>query len=162
MDTSFTDSPIWIKKMKWRFALLDVDKSSVVNNTDLAIVTRNLATYRNQGSDEEKHYFKVIKAVSLVDEKGSTEEEYIERTKQFVSQPDAKERVKGFIDMFFKIMDADNDGIISYEDFFQFYKSFNVEKEMIDILFSSVDTNGDGVIDYQETYENFVNFFFSA
>ena len=148
MDTSFTDSPIWIKKMKWRFALLDVDKSSVVNNTDLAIVTRNLATYRNQGSDEEKHYFKVIQSTLLVDEKGVSEEEFIERAKKFVSQPDSKERVKVSVDSVFNIMDANNDGVISYEEFLQFHKSLNIKQEAIVMLFNTADVNGDGVIDY--------------
>ena len=141
MDTSFTDSPIWIKKMKWRFALLDVDKSIVVNNADLAIVTRNLATYRNQGSDEEKHYFKVIQSTLLVDEKGVTEEEFIERAKKFVSQPDSKERVKVLVDSVFNIMDANNDGVISYEEFLQFHKSLNIKQEAIDMLFNTADVN---------------------
>ena len=162
MDISFTDSPKWTKKMKWRFALLDVDKSGVVNNTDLAIVAKNLATYRNEGPDEEKHYFKVIQATSLVDEKGVTEEEFIERAKKFVSQPDSKERVKVLVDSVFNIMDANKDGVISYEEFLQFHKSLNIEQEAIDMLFNVADVNGDGVIDYQETYESFVKFYFSA
>ena len=53
-----------------RFSILDVDKNGVADTADLAIVARNLAAYRNQGSDEEKHYFKVITSTSLVDETG--------------------------------------------------------------------------------------------
>ena len=30
IDTSFTDSPTWIKKMKMCFGLLDVEKNDVV------------------------------------------------------------------------------------------------------------------------------------
>lgn len=59
-------------------------------------------------------------------------------------------------------MDANKDGIISYEEFSQFSKSFNIEQEMIDALFNDADTNRDGVIDYQETHESFVKFFFTA
>ena len=51
MAISFTDSPTWIKKMKMRFSILDVDKNGVADTADLAIVARNLAAYRNQGSD---------------------------------------------------------------------------------------------------------------
>ena len=162
MDTSFTESPLWIKKMKWRFAALDVDKNGIFNPADLAIVAKNLAAYRNEGLDEEMHYYEVIKAISLVDEKGSTEKKFIERAKTFVSQPNAKECVKRYVDMIFKIMDADKDGVISYEEFLQFHKSLDMEQEMIDIVFNVADTNGDRVIDYQETYESFVRFFFTA
>ena len=162
MDTSFTDSPIWIKKMKMRFAILDVDKNGIFDSKDLATVARNLAAYRNEGPDEEKHYFKVIQATSLADEKGVTEEEFIERAKTFVSQPDAKERVKVLVDAMFKIMDTKGNGTVSYEEFSQFQKSFHIEQEMIDKFFKSADTNGDGVIDYQENSANFTKFFFSA
>ena len=162
MDTSFTDSPTWIKKMKIRFAFLDVDKNGVVDTDDVAIVAKNLAAYRNQGSDEEKHYFKVIKAISLVDEKGFTVEEFIERAKKFVFEPDAKERVKVLVDAMFALMDANKDGLISYEEFFHFYKSFNAEKEAIDMFFKDADANGDGIIDYSETYETAVKFYFTA
>ena len=162
MDTSFTESPLWIKKMKWRFDALDVDKNGIFNPADLAIVAKNLAAYRNEGLDQEMHYFEVVKAVSLLDEKGATEEEFIKQSRRFVSQPNAKECVKRYVDMVFKIMDADKDGVVSYEEFVQFYKSFNMEQEMIDIVFNVADTNGDGVIDYQETYESFVRYFFTA
>ena len=53
MDTSFTESPLWIKKMKWRFAILDVDKNGIFNPADLTLVAKNLAAYRNEGLDEE-------------------------------------------------------------------------------------------------------------
>ena len=162
MDTSFTDCPTWIMKIKTRFVLLDVDKNGVVDTQDVAMIARNLASYRNQGSDEENHYFKVIKASSLVDEKGATEEEFIERAKQFVSQPDAKEHVKELVDAIFKVMDANKDGVVSYEEFLQFHKAFNIDQETIDMVFKDTDTNGDGVIDQTENYESFVNFFFSA
>ena len=162
MDTSFTDSPTWIKKMKWRFSHLDVDKNDIVDNADLAIVAKKLAAYRNEGPDEEKHYYQIVKAISLVDDKGVTEEEFVEQAKKIVSLPDAKERVKGLADAVFKIMDINNDGVISYEEFLHFHKSLNIKQETIDELFNKADTNGDGVVDYQETCESFIKFFLSA
>ena len=99
--------------MKMRFAILDVDKNGVADNPDLAIVPKNLAAYRNEGPDKENHYFKVIQSTSLVDDRGVTEEEFIERAKQFVSQSDAKERVKVLIDVMFKIMDTTGNGTVS-------------------------------------------------
>ena len=102
--------------MKMRFALLDVDKNGIVDTKDVAIIAKNLAAYRNQGSDEEKYYFKVMKATSLVDEKGVTEEEFIEKAKNFVSHPDAKEHVKTLVDIIFNIIDTNKDGLISYNE----------------------------------------------
>ena len=148
--------------MKTRFALLDVNKNGVVDTEDVAIVAKNLAAYRNQGPNEEKHYFQILKTTSLIDDKGVTEEEFVERAKQFVSQPDAKEHVKALVDALFNIMDDNKDGLISYEEFMHFYKSFNVPQEAIDMIFKDVDANGDGVIDYSETYEISAKFYFST
>ena len=148
--------------MKLRFSHLDVDKNGVVDNTDMDIVAKKLAAYRKQGPDEEKHYYEVITSISLVDEKGVTEEEFVEQAKKFVSQPNAKECVKGLADAVFKIMDINKDGVISYEEFLQFHKSLNIKQETIDELFNKADTNGDGVVDYEETLGSFVKFFLSA
>ena len=62
----------------------------------------------------------------------------------------------------FVLMDDIKDWSTSYEDFFYFYKSFNVEKEVLDMIFKDADANGDGIIDYSETYENAVKFYFSV
>ena len=162
MDTSFTDSPTWIKKMKWRFSHLDVDKNGIVDNADLAIVAKKLAALRNEGPGEEKHYYQIVKAISLIDEEGVTEEEFVKQAKTFVSLPDAKERLQELADAGFKIMDINNDGVISYEEYLQFYKSLNMKQETINELFKKADTNGDGVVDYQESCESFFKFFLSA
>ena len=66
------------------------------------------------------------------------------------------------VDAIFNIMDANKDGLISYEEFMHFYKSFNVPQEAIDVIFKDADANGDGVIDYSGTYEIFAKFYFSA
>ena len=162
MDTSFTDSTTWIKKMKWRFFHLDADKNGAVDNADIAIVAKRLADHRNEGPDKEKEYYKIVKSISLIDEEGVTEEEFVEKAKKIVSLPDAKERVKELADVGFKIMDINNDGVISYEEYLQFYKSMNIKHETINELFNKADTNGDGVVDYQESLESFVKFFLSA
>ena len=162
MDTSFTDSTTWIKKMKLRFSHLDADKNGVVDNADIAIVAKKLAAYRNEGPDKEKEYYKIVKAISLIDEEVVTEEEFVEQAKRIVSLPDAKERVKGLADASFKIMDINNEGAISYEEFLQFHKSLNIKQETINEIFNKADTKGDGIIDYEENYESFVKFFLSA
>ena len=70
--------------------------------------------------------------------------------------------MKELADVGFKIMDINNDGVISYEEYLQFYKSMNIKHETINELFNKADTNGDGVVDYQESLESFVKFFLSA
>ena len=63
------------------------------------------------------------------DEKGATEDEFIERAKKFVSQPDAKEHVKELVDATFQVMDANKNGVVSYEEFLQFHKALTLIKK---------------------------------
>ena len=162
MTTSFTNSPGWIQRMKMRFDLLDADNNGILGNADIALVAKNIATYRNEGSNAEKHYFKILQSVTLAEEQGVTEKEFIEQAKKFVSQPDAKEHVKKLADMVFEVVDANKDGVISYEEYSHFYRAFNARQEMIDAFFKAADTNGDGVIDPSETQESYSKYFFSA
>ena len=164
MADSFTDNPIWIRKMKMRFALLDVDKNGIIDQNDVALVAKNMAAYRKEDEDAEKSYFKILKATITFGLSGERvdEETFVQEMKQFVSQTDAKERVKELADMIFGVVDANNDGVISYDEFCQFYKAMNASQELIDTLFKKADTNKDGVIDHLEAQESFIKYFFST
>ena len=164
MTASFTDNPAWIEKMKMRFALLDVDKNGIINQDDVVLVAKNIAAYRKEGEDAEKSYFKILKAVNTFGLSGEEvdEETFVQEMKQFVSQSDARERVKELSDMIFGVINANNDGVISYNEFCQFYKAMNASQELIDTLFKQADTNKDGVIDHSETQETYANYFFST
>ena len=162
MTASFTDSPNWINKMKMRFALLDADKNGIVSQDDIALVAKKMAAYRREGEGAEKNYFEKLKAVNTFELAEIDEETYIQEMKQFVIQSDAKERVKKFADMIFDVVDANNDGVISYDELSQFLKAMNASQEIVDTLFKQADTNNDGVIDHLEAQESFVKYFFST
>ena len=162
MTASFTDNPDWIKKMKMRFALLDVDKNGIINQDDVALFAKKIAAYRKEGEGAEKNYFQIIKAATTFELANMDEETFVQQMKQFVLQPDAKERVKEVADMIFGVIDTNNDGIISYDEFCQFLKALNANRELIDTLFKQADTNKDGVIDHLEAQESFIKYFFST
>ena len=95
----------------------------------------------------------------LSGEKEVDEESFVQKMKQFVSQPDAKERVKELADTIFGLISANNNGVISYNEFCQFYKAMNVSQELIDTLFKQADTNEDGVIDHLDSQEIYAKYF---
>ena len=135
MAASFTDHPAWIKKMKMRFDFLDADKNGIINQDDEALIAKNIATYRKEGEDAEKNYRKILRTAnsfSLSGKREVDEETFVQEMKKFVSQPDAKERVKELADMIFSLIDGNNDGVISYNEFCQFYKAMNVDQEFFD------------------------------
>ena len=164
MAASFTQSPDWIKKMKMRFHLLDADKNGILDNNDIALVAKRVAAYRNEGPDAERNYVESIESIfmKLSEKQGLNEEEFVESARKFVSQPDAEIRVKEFADKIFEIVDANKDGVISKDEYTQFYRAVNASQEMIDRAFNAADTNGDGFINRSEIRESYVKFFFTG
>ena len=167
MAASFTDSPGWIKKMKARFAALDVDKNRVINDDDVALLAKNLAGYRKEGKDAEKRYFDTLKSVWSygIGEggQGVNEDEFVQGMKQFVTKPDARERVNTYAAMVFGIIDADKNGVIDFDEFKQFhYAGTNMDDNLIKRFFTDADTNGDGVIQLSELQESIAKFLLSA
>ena len=164
MAASFTQSPDWIKKMKMRFHLLDADMNGILDNDDIALVAKRVAAYRNEGPDTEHYYVESIESVfmKLSEKQGLNEEEFVESARKFVSQPDAEVRVKEFADNVFEIVDANKDGVISKDEYTQFYRALNASQEMIDGFFNTADTNGDGFINRSEIRESYVKFFFTG
>ena len=162
MTTSFTDQPEWIEKMKMRFAMLDLNNDGVHNNLDVSIAAKRIAAYQNEGEEAEKRYYKIIQAVTLADDIGVTEEEFVQKLKKFVSQPDAKERVKELADMAFDVIDANKNGVISYDEYARFLSILNASQKIIDTYFKTADTNKDGTIDRSEIRASYDKYFFSA
>ena len=162
MTASFTDQPEWIEKMKMRFAMLDLNNDGLHSNADVDIAAKRVATYRNEGEEAEKRYFKIIQAVTLAEDRGVTEEEFVQKLKNFVSQPHAKECVKELADMVFDVIDANKNGVISYDEYVRFHSISNASQKIIDTLFKAADTNKDGIIDRSEIQASYAKYFFSA
>ena len=82
--------------------------------------------------------------------------------KAFTSKPDARDRAHGIADMVFRIIDEDNNGEVSFDEFSRFYKAVsNMPEEMIKFLFEKSDLDGNGVITNSEFRESTVKLLFS-
>ena len=162
MTASFTDQPEWIEKMKMRFAMLDLNNDGLHSNADVAIAAKRIAAYQNQGEEAEKRYFIILQAVTLAEDRGVTEEEFVQKLKNFVSQPHAKEHVKELADTVFDVIDANKNGVISYDEYVQFHSILNASQKIIDTFFKAADTNKDGIIDRSEIQASYAKYFFSA
>ena len=167
MATSITESPVWINKMKIRFASMDVDKNGRVNVDDISILAKKFAGYRKEGKEDEKRYFDALMLVysyATRGAEGTNEEEFVEGMKEFVAQSDARQRVNGFAAMLFEVMDTDKNGVISFDEFMGFHKASNtkLDEELLKGIFMDADTNRDGVIQPSELEESLAKFFLSA
>ena len=165
MAKPITENPAWIKKMKARFAALDVDKNGVVDKDDVALLAKNLAAYRKEDEEAEKRYFDTLNSVwSFGIRGGVREDEFVEGMKKFVTQADARERVNAYGKMVFEVVDEDKNGVLSLDEFLHFHKAAatNIQEEQIKRSFYDADTNGDGVIQLSEFQESIAKFMLSS
>ena len=144
------------------FRLLHADNNSILVNNDIAHVAKRVAAYRNESPDAEERYFKTLQSVTLAEERGVEEKEFIENARKFVFQPNVVECVRELADMVFGMVGDNKNGIISYDEYSQFYRAINANQKLIDTFFKRADTNEDSIIDRSEIRESYVNYFFSG
>ena len=154
---TYTDSPVWVNKMKIRFNNLDLNKDGVVNENDIIKQVSTMAAKHGHLSlEEEKEICEKLKqslgyGVVGVNPNGVTVDEYVEGMRKFVNLPDAKEHMKKTADMFFVLIDTNKDGVISFEELFEYgRKVLEMGEDMIKLMYETSDLNKDGVIDTDE------------
>ena len=153
--------------MKIRFASMDVDKNGRVNDDDIAVLAKKFVEYRKKGKEDEKRYFDTLMSVYSYGTRGAegaNEEQFVEGMKEFVAQPDARQRVNAFAAMLFELIDVNKNGVTTFDEHLQFHKACNtkMDEELLKRIFNDADTNGDGVIQLSELEESLAKFFLSA
>ena len=154
---TFTDSPVWIDRMKIRFKSMDLDKDGIANENDIIQIARSVsAKLANASPEVEKEMFEKIKkstayGVVAVNPNGVNVDEYIEGMKKFADLPDAKERINELADITFALVDTDKNGVLSFEEIYEYgTKVLMMEEDAVRLVFEIMDLNKDGVVDLEE------------
>ena len=154
---TFTDSPVWINRMKIRFNSMDLDKDGISNENDIIQVARSVSAKLADASPEvEREMFEKMKkstayGVVAVNPNGVNVDEYIEGMKKFSNLPDAKERINELANITFGLVDTNKDGVLSLEELYEYGRNvLMMEEDMYGLVFEVMDLNKDGVIDFEE------------
>ena len=154
---TFTDSPVWINRMKIRFNSMDLDKDGISNENDIIQVARSVsAKLANASPEVEREMFEKMKkstayGVVAVNPNGVNVDGYIEGMKKFANLPDAKERINELANITFGLVDTNKDGVLSLEELYEYGRNvLMMEEDMYELVFEVMDLNKDGVIDLEE------------
>ena len=153
--STFTDSPVWVGKMKTGFSSLDLNKDGFADDRDVAQIAKSIAKYKTEDPAFEQECYEQLKKSTCygIVAKGVTADEYVEGMKKFVSLPDAKERIKQTADMIFSVIDVNQDGVITFEELSNYGKTVALmDDDMVDLIdvYEASDLNKDGVVDPDE------------
>lgn len=92
---------------------------------------------------------------------GIKETDFITSMEKMVHDPKLKVALAGPLPLFFRAVDANNDGFISEEEYEIFFKIIGLNPGMAKSSFQAIDANNDGLLSSDEFVEAGTSFFLS-
>jgi len=92
---------------------------------------------------------------------GIQKEAFIVAMKSLVKDPSMKATLEGPLPLFFHAVDTNNDGMISEDEFGNFFAILGLDVAMAPATFQAIDTNNDGQLSQEEFTEAGSEFFLS-
>jgi Ca2+-binding EF-hand superfamily protein len=161
------------RKLTRFFNVWDADGDGVITKQDPEQVARNLARLQGlePGSPRYAAFYNgfmlyqrdFIQAVDMDESGRVTLEEWLAYHDEMLQ---SQERFQGTalmaIQAMFQLMDRNEDGKISLEEYAEWMRTFGVEEQSItDNVFQKLDMNGDGTLSQEETLQLTREFFYS-
>jgi len=161
-----------IKKVKRVFAFYDSNGNGLLDMGDIEGICDHFAEQFGwtKGGERDSHFrmtftFHWNKLIRIADDNNDgvvSESEFIDHYTQALSNDATYYRfVKPFFDDIFPIIDSDDDGVLSKEDYTAFFRSYRNSQSEAEQAFDEMDKNNDGVISHFELYTMYYNFHMS-
>jgi len=163
----FLSSSVWRTRMKTYFKLMDVDQNGVLTLSDFEEIANRLIQLQTDSSKNEEiremchslfQYF--IAGGEPVDSNTRiTEEDLIAKVAKTVSLIESQDKILEVArhknELFFNIIDTDNSGQISREEYRKYLTVYtgSEQPDHADQAFDSIDSDGSGSISREEFVE---------
>ena len=163
MAVDLNKNEFYIKKMMKECKARDANKDGFISRDDYEIITQR---YKDLGMPDQQvkklsdHFAKFMEVIKVADP--GTKLTYEEMIANYLKASNPLELAENLADGHFEIIDTNEDGKISFNEWLDFYKSLDIDTVYARASFDAMDTNGDGVVSKEEFFAYTLEFYTSA
>lgn len=152
--------------MRTYFQRIDFDKDGSITRKDFEGMAARFAEHSKLQGDAAKSLSDKVTAVwdkylHSLGENGISQDAFIAGMEKQVKDPALKGTLEGPLPLFFQAVDSNNDGMISADEFGDFFRILGLDAGMGPASFAAIDTNNDGLLSQDEFVEAGSKFFIS-
>ena len=166
VQSNFQEGMLWKKRLHRFMEIRDVNKDGLMQRADFKLVIQR---YRDMGASEEHitkiccFFEKTYDLMGIVDDSVTlTYDEFARRFAKQIGLIFRKNMGDQLFLSMFKVVDADSDGKITFEEWFDYYRALGIDTDHARASFDAMDTNGDGIVSVKEFTVYHKEFFFTT
>ena len=164
MATDFSKNEYWRKNYYKELSTRDANKDGFLAREDFDIIIQR---YRDLGKTDEKRLAKLYETFEDMMESLGILDYGTKLTYEQVMEITGKNGAKyeDFVKCLtasFEVIDSDDNGVISYDEWENYYKALGIDTKYARASFDAMDTDGDGVISKDEFVAYNKEFYFSV
>jgi len=161
------------RKLERLFAVMDIDSDGVLTDADAETFVESLATLRELDRSSSKfetfrdgflvYWNDFVRQADLDGDRKVTPEEWLVYHDEML-EDETRFQATTIVSasMMFMVMDANQDGRISLEEYGQWMRAWGMGDESVNAeIFAKLDRNGDGHLSNQEVVEMTTEFYYS-
>lgn len=157
------------KKVKKIFSFYDANNNGVLDMGDIDGICDHFAKEFNwtRGSEPDMLFrstftthWRILMHLADANADGVvTQQEFLNHYEKAIGDDRGFYKyIKPFFDDIFPVIDSDNDGMLSKQDYMALFRSFRNSPAEAEYAFQKMDLNGDGEISHYELYTMFYNY----
>lgn len=147
-----------LRKMKTRYARLDVDKDANITLADYELMAKRVVEYGKLSKDKADKVHEIFREMANLigcgkpGDKISVEEAIKYAHEQLLTLPEDqwKPKINETVGGLFHAVDTNGDGVISVDEFAVYYMAVGLTREESKKSFDIIDVNKNGEISYEE------------
>lgn len=157
-------SDFWVKKMKTHFTRIDFDHDGAITKADFdGMAERFIASAKYEGAKADAVKTSLLTIWDIIKSHAGTDnigmDAFIEAAKKTVKT--SPESFKAPLPHFFGVVDLDNDGSISGDEYKEFFRILGLDVALAAVSFKAIDTDNDGKLSLDEFTKAGYEFFTS-